>query len=358
MFAIIMAGGSGTRFWPASREHLPKQFLRITSGRTLFEETLDRMRPLMPDQNIYVVVNRAHEEITHRLVGRRQARILVEPVGRNTAACIGLAALHVPENQRDEPMVVLPSDHFIADTDQFVRSLSVAADLSRTGAIVLLGIPPTRPETGYGYIEVETGPGYAGVDTSRRMKQFVEKPDPETALSYLSTGRHLWNAGIFISNARTLLIEIERCMPALHDGLRELAKSIGQESYAAAVAEIYSGLESISIDYGIMEKTCAPIYVLPGNFGWSDIGSWQALYDLRRDQADTRGNLLPEGAVTLHAEGNLVFSDTRRLVALLGVQRLVIVDTPDALLVADLNRSQDVKKLTEILKEKGRRDIC
>lgn len=358
MFAVVMAGGSGTRFWPASREHLPKQFLSITSERTLFEETIDRIRPIMSDENIYVVVNRVHEATTRKLRGERKAHILTEPIGRNTAACVGLAALHVRQKDENDSIVVLPSDHFIADAPRFMQALSAAAELARGGAIVMLGIPPTRPETGYGYIEVAGESGRVQGEPYLQVERFVEKPDRATALHYLAGGRHFWNAGIFIFTAKTILAEIERCMPALHEGLKAIDAAIGRDHYEAAVEKIYTGLESVSIDYGIMEKTRVPMYVLRGDFGWSDIGSWQALYELRNEHYDTDGNLLPEQTVTIDARRNLVYGDNRRMVALLGVEGLIVVDTPDALMVADMNRSQDVKKLTELLKSKGRKELC
>jgi len=357
MFAIVMAGGSGTRFWPASREHLPKQFLSIASQQSLFEDTLDRVSPLVGYERIYVVVNRVHEATTRRLLGGRPAPVLVEPAGRNTAACIGLAALHLRRLAENDPVFVLPSDHFIANPYGFRRALAAAAELAYSGAVVTLGITPTRPETGYGYIEVGGEIERVQDEWYQKAERFVEKPDRATALRYLSSGRHFWNAGIFIFTARTILTEIERCMPALHEGLCRVDAALGTPGYAAALEEVYDGLESVSIDYGVMEKTGAPLLALRGDFGWSDIGSWQALYELRRDRYDEQGNLLPEHAVAVDARHNLVHSATPRLIALLGVENLVVVDTPDALLVANLSHSQDVKRFPELLRRTGRTEL-
>jgi mannose-1-phosphate guanylyltransferase len=349
MFAVIMAGGSGTRFWPASREDLPKQFLKITSDQTMLEETLQRVHHFARPDRIYAVVGRAHVGITGRLLDGASVRILAEPVGRNTAACIGLAALHIKQFSEDEPVVVLPADHFIADVENFAGTIRAAAEVAREGAIVTLGIAPTRPETGYGYIQTADNK-----DRSRSylaVERFVEKPNYETALRYLSSGNFLWNSGIFIFTARTLLSELEICMPDLFQGLREIEEAIDRPAYDSVVERVYTKLPSISIDYGVMEKTERPIYVFKADFGWSDVGSWQALYELRRSEYDGEGNLLLGKSAVVASKRNLVYSSTGRRVALLGVEGLVVVDTPDALLVADIDRSQDVKKFSEMLAE-------
>jgi mannose-1-phosphate guanylyltransferase len=354
MFAIVMAGGSGTRFWPASRERLPKQFLKITSQRTMIEDTILRVEPVVGSENIYVVVGKAHQAIARQLLTMTQVRILVEPFGRNTAACIGLAALHVRRVAETEPMIVLPSDHFIADVEAFKQALEAACEVARSGAIVTIGVLPTRPETGYGYIEVGKQAGCAHGRNYYRVERFVEKPDQETAINYIQSGKFLWNSGIFAFTARTILSEIERCMPGLHSGLTEIDRAIGTADYDVAARRVYSGLEAISIDYGVLEKTATPIYTLRADFGWSDVGSWQALYELRVDRWDEEENLALGDLVALDSKGNLVYSDTGRVISLLGVEGLVVVDTCDALLVARMSRSQDVKRLPELLKRRGR----
>jgi mannose-1-phosphate guanylyltransferase len=347
MFAVIMAGGSGTRFWPASRQDLPKQFLKITSDRTMLEETVRRVEHFASPDRIYAVVGRAHTDITGRLLAGTAVRILAEPVGRNTAACVGLAALHIKGLSLDEPIVVLPADHFIADLEKFAGTIRAAAEVARAGAIVTLGIAPTRPETGYGYIQVAENE-----DRSHayfEVERFVEKPNYETALRYLSSGNFLWNSGIFIFTARAILTELEVCLPELYRGLKEIEEVIASPDYDSIVERVYAKLPSISIDYGVMEKTGRPIYVFKADFGWSDVGSWQALYELRNDEYDGEGNLLLGESAIVGAKRNLVYSSTGRRIALLGVEGLVVVDTPDALLVGDLSRSQDVKKFPEML---------
>ncbi|HEU0177248.1 MAG TPA: mannose-1-phosphate guanylyltransferase [Blastocatellia bacterium] len=357
MFAVIMAGGSGTRFWPASRERLPKQFLAITGDRTMLEQTIARAECFAAPGRISVVVGRVHADLTKRVLSGKQVEILVEPRGRNTAACVGLAALHVKRIAaggvaEDEPMVVLPADHFIADVESFTRTIRAAAEIARGGAIVTLGVAPDRPETGYGYIHIGAESGKSSAQPYFRVRRFVEKPDYQTALGYLSSGDYLWNSGVFIFTARTILQEIEACMPALHEGLAKIERAIDTPDYDAAVERAYDNLHSVSIDYGVMEKTSKPIYVLKADFGWSDVGSWQALYELRRAECDEQGNLSLGDSTIIEAKRNLIFSTTGRNVALLGVEDLVIVDTPDAVMVARLDSSQDVKRFADQRRER------
>ena len=351
MFAVIMAGGSGTRFWPASRPHLPKQFLQITSQRTMLEETLDRAQHFAAPAEVFVVVGRLHAELTRELLAGSHVKTLLEPFGRNTAPCIGLAALHVKRLAADEPIIVLPADHFIADVAGFVGTVRAAAEVARTGAIVQLGITPTRPETGYGYIHTGAAQGEIAGQPYFTVRRFVEKPDHVTALGYLGSGDYLWNSGIFVFTARTILDEIESCMPELYAGLLEMERALGTPAYDATVERVYNRLSAVSIDYGVMERTTKPIYVFKADFGWSDVGSWQALYELRRSEYDGQENLLLGEALTVDAARNLVFASAGRKVALLGVENLVVVDTPDALMVAALDRSQDVKRFSEMLKK-------
>jgi mannose-1-phosphate guanylyltransferase len=356
MFAVIMAGGSGTRFWPASREHLPKQFLAITSDHTMLEETLLRAGGFAAQDRVFIVVGRVHAELTRRITAGRGAKVLVEPRGRNTAACIGLAALHARRISEDEPIAVLPADHFITDVERFAQTIRAAGDAALDGAIITIGITPNRPETGYGYIHTGAEKGRSLGHSYFDVKRFVEKPDARTALQYLSSGEYLWNGGIFVFTARTILDEIRACMPSLYDGLLEIEKAIDTPDYDAAVERVYDRIESVSIDYGIMEKTSKPIYVFKADFGWSDVGSWQALYELRAAECDEQGNLplgdsTPANAMLVDAGRNLIFSNTDRKIALLGVDDLVVVDTPDAVMVAKLDRSQDVKRFSELLKK-------
>ncbi|HWP43429.1 MAG TPA: mannose-1-phosphate guanylyltransferase [Blastocatellia bacterium] len=358
LFAVIMAGGAGTRFWPASRERLPKQFLKITSDRTLFEETIARVARVARSEHTYIVTNAAHADLARTLSGASVAELLAEPMGRNTAACIGLAALHINRRDGAAPIIALPSDHFVADADGFAEAVRAGAEVARSGAIVTLGITPTRPETGYGYIKMGAERGRVGNTPYYTVEKFVEKPNQQTALSYLAAKQYLWNSGIFIFTAKTILSEIEANLPSLAAGLREIERAINRPDYAAVVEAVYRELDSVSVDYGIMEKAKAPMCVLKAEFGWSDVGSWQALYDLRREDYDEQSNLLLGDALAVDSKRNLVYSTTDRLISLLGVEGLVIVDTPDALLIADMNRSQDVRLISERLRRNGRAGYC
>jgi mannose-1-phosphate guanylyltransferase len=359
MFIVIMAGGSGTRFWPASRERLPKQFLKITGNRTMLEETLNRAGQVSADPSAtYIVVNRLHRELTEDLTRGTGYQVLAEPVGRNTAACIGLAAMHIGRVDPDEPILVLPSDHFIGQPGEFAAVLRAAGEAARSRAIVTIGATPTRPETGYGYVELGEEAGAAGGRRCFQVKRFVEKPDIETAGRYLSSGGFLWNCGIFGFTARTMLDEIRACKPELFAGLERIGGAIGTPGYEAVLAEVYPTLESISIDYAVIEKTRIPLLVFPGDFGWSDVGSWQALYELDAGSYDEARNQVSGDVAAIDSIGNLVHSTGGRLVTLLGVEGLVVIDTADALLVARLDRSQDVKQIQELLRRKKRDDLC
>jgi len=358
MFIVVMAGGSGTRFWPASRERVPKQFLKITGPRTMLEDTLDRVHPVVDDPSrTYLVVNRIHEQLTRDLTRGCGCQVLAEPVGRNTAACIGLAAMHVSRIDPDGPMLVLPSDHYIARPVEFAAVLRAAAEAARDQAIVTIGATPTRPETGYGYIEVGEKIEAATGRPFFRVRRFVEKPDSEKASRYVASGKFLWNCGIFGFTARNILAEIKSCKPELFAGLERIGAAIGTSDYRTVLEQVYTSLESISIDYAVIEKTRLPLLVFPGDFGWSDVGSWQAVYELGAASYDNAENLVAGDAAIIDSARNLVHSAGGRLVALLGVEGLVVIDTPDALLVTRLDRSQDVRLVAEWLKRNKRHDL-
>lgn len=352
MFAVVMAGGAGTRFWPASRKNLPKQFLRITSSKTMIEETVERIGNLT--DRICIVTNHAQKGKVEELFGEK-FWILAEPFGRNTSACIGLAAMQICYFYGNTPIACLPADHFIADSERFREKLKKALELAKQGCIVTLGILPTRPETGYGYIE--KGDLVSTEEKVYKAKRFIEKPEAKTAVEFVSSGNYLWNSGIFVFTTDTILAEIKLFMPELYSGLEEVKRSIGTNEYESVLEKIYSGLPSISIDYGIMEKTKRQIYVLESDFGWSDVGSWFSLYELRNDKDDS-DNLLIADALSINSKKNLVYSDSKRLVCLLGVEGLAIVDTLDVLLVMKLEHSQEVRKFPELLEKSGKSNLC
>ncbi|PKN31104.1 MAG: nucleotidyl transferase [Deltaproteobacteria bacterium HGW-Deltaproteobacteria-21] len=354
MFCVIMAGGSGTRFWPASLRRMPKQFLDITGRGPMVVETCQRVGTLSRDDELILVIAWEHFEETRRLFAGRGVHILAEPVGRNTAACIGLGALYAKHLGCEGPIAFLPADHFIADRSAFLRAVAQAASLAESGGIVTLGIVPTRPETGYGYIrrageKVTVRDGHA-----YRVSAFVEKPDLEKARQYVAGGEYFWNAGIFVATAETILREMENHLPVLHQGLERLKKSIRTPSFEKEIEAVYPGLESVSFDYGIMERTTCASLVVPCECGWSDVGSWDSLHELKKAEHDTGGNFSEGDSLLIDCEGSHVSSRGGKLVACLGLKNCLVVDTPDALLVADLHRSQDIRKIIEELKRRKR----
>ncbi len=350
---VIMGGGSGTRFWPLSRETKPKQFLNILGQRPLIEETSLRISPLADEERIYLVINRAHRELTREIFKDRRVQILEEPSGKNTAPCIGLAAIHIQRKWGNIPMAVLPADHFIGDEELFRAILRAGIELSQRGGMVTIGIPPTKPETGYGYIKRGRRCDSIGGQEIFEVDRFVEKPDEKRARLYLKEGNYLWNSGIFIFRADVILREIGRYLPKLYQGLAEIDGVLDGDRYPATLERVYSNLESISIDYGIMEKTREPVYSITGNFAWSDVGSWQALFELKVDQRDPNGNIVEGLATTIDSRNSFIINESEKVVAVLGADKILVVNTPDVVLVGDLNRSQEVKDIVETIKRKG-----
>jgi mannose-1-phosphate guanylyltransferase len=339
-----------------SRESKPKQFLNILGQRPLIEETFLRVSPLADEERMYLVINRAHRELTREMFKGRHVQILEEPSGRNTAPCIGLAAVHIRRRWGNIPMAVLPADHFIGDEGLFRTTLQAGIELSQRGGMVTIGIPPTKPETGYGYIQRGRRCDSVGGQEVFEVDHFVEKPDETRALLYIREGNYFWNSGIFIFQADVILKEIGKHLPKLHQGLAEIEGVLDGDDYPATVESVYSSLESISIDYGIMERTREPVYTISGNFGWSDVGSWQALFEMKGDQRDANGNIIEGLATTIDSRDSFIINESEKLVAVLGADKMLVVNTPDALLVGDLNRSQEVKAIVEAIKQKGSTD--
>lgn len=356
MVAVIMAGGSGTRFWPLSRASYPKQFLRIIGGTPLLRMTYERIRPLFPDDRILVVVGREHEAETRRILSDTHVTVLVEPFGRNTAPCVGLAARYAAWMGVQDPLVILPADHYIADAGAFRKALQRAGALSAEGGIGTLGIIPTRPETGYGYIEAVQDRRVG--DGAYAVARFVEKPPLEAAAVYFQSGRHYWNAGVFLATPETLLREFARHMPEFSERLQALDAVFHTPRCDELVESIYRAVENISFDYAIMEKTREKVFVVPVDCGWSDVGSWLSLYEVRRKDHGTSDGIIVEGdAETVHCRECFVVAEGGRFVAVLGLERVLVVDTPDALLVANLDSSQDVRRIVDHLKQHGRENL-
>lgn len=354
IFPVVMAGGAGTRFWPLSRQLRPKQLLNLCEpDKTMLAATVERVLPLCEPSEVLIVTGQGIANDVAKAVPQLPAEsILAEPIGRNTAPCIGWAALHVHRRDPKGVMVVLPADHAIGEPEAFRAMIERAAEASLDGSLCTIGITPNRPETGYGYIEV----GKQRAEGVHDVVRFVEKPDLETAKTYLAGKKHVWNSGMFFFTAETILGEIEKHMPELHAGLREIEAAMDAGKEAETVAAVYDRITGESIDYGIMEKA-ERILVCPGEFGWNDVGSWAAAYELREAQADENKNVALADLLTFESTGCLAWAEPRKTVALVGVEDLVVVDTEDALLVCPRSRSQDVKKIVNELKAKKAKDL-
>ncbi len=362
VYAVIMAGGSGTRFWPASRVHRPKQLLPLGAdpNESLIAATVRRLAPLVPPERVFIATGAALVEATARELPRvPRAQVLAEPVPRNTAPCIGWATRTIARSDPEALIAVLPSDHAIRDEEAFRATVERALDGARRGLLTTIGIVPTRPDTGYGYIEIggEIAPGLLEV------ARFVEKPDRARAAAFVAGGKHLWNAGMFFFAARTMNESIAQHLPDLSAGLDAIDAAARRGQEPPELARVFPTLPSISIDHGVMEKASVSkgdggesrLAVVKGDFGWSDVGSWESAWELARRDAD--GNALPEGSVTVDAQGNLVCDRTsgagKRLYALVGVNDLVLVETDDAVLVLPRSRAQEVRAVVDALRARG-----
>ena len=361
--AVLLAGGRGTRFWPRSRLRAPKQVLNIVGRESMLRQTAARLAPLFPARYIWAVTNREQTGAVRReLHGVPSSHILAEPVGRNTAAAIGLAAVHLTRASAaadDALMAVLPSDHHIANAPRYRKLFRVALALAgMPGNLVVMGIPPTRPETGYGYIELgDKSGGRRGV-ASYAVRRFMEKPSLAVARKYAASGKYLWNAGMFFWRASTFLESLRRFLPETYDALNEIAKTIGTRKYEPALRGIYPRLQNISVDYAIMEPATRAgaeprVFVIPANVGWSDIGSWNAVYELA---AKPGANVSAGPRFTLDSHGNYFWSPGK-FVAAIGVDDLVMIETDDAVLICARERSQDVSKIVAWLEQNNKRDL-
>ena len=344
--ALIMAGGRGERFWPKSRKSLPKQFLSLTDdGKTMIQLTVERILPLVNLEDIYIATNRDYKALVQeQLPGLPEENILCEPVGKNTAPCIGLGAVHMAKKYEDAIMMVLPSDHLIKYNKIFTNTLSDACDVAEQGEnLVTLGITPDCPETGYGYIKFipdqTLGRAFA-------VERFVEKPDLETAKAYLATEQYLWNSGMFIWKVSTILKNLETYLPEMYQGLCKIGSAIGTEDEQKVLEEEFHAFKSESIDYGIMEKA-KNIYILSGSFGWDDVGSWLAVGRIKK--SNEFGNVITGNAVTVDTR-NTIIQGGDKLIATVGLENMIVVDTEDALLICEKDHASDIKKILENLR--------
>ncbi len=356
-YPVILAGGRGTRFWPLSRKKRAKQLLALDGSQTMIQQTVKRLLPLAPPSQFWVITNGdCCGEIFRQLPRLPKKQVVAEPVGRNTAPAIGLAAFILQRKNPDAVLGLFPSDHVVGDGDAFRKTLKQGIEIAASGGnIVVLGIRPTRPETGYGYIES----GEQAANGALRVQRFTEKPSNEIAVQFLEAGNYFWNSGMFLWSARTLANALHEHLPKTAAILEKIAATFGTGKFPVTLRKLYPRCENISVDYAVLEPRSARgekssgIYCLPADFGWNDLGSWTALHEHHTSKkASPGGNLIhSDGMFTLHAEGNYIYAP-KKFVAVIGVKDLVVVHTDDALLITTRERSQDVGKIVKHLDER------
>ena len=352
VYAVIMAGGSGTRFWPKSTKALPKQFLNLFGDGTMIQNTAKRIEPLIPQERIMVVTNESYVEIVKEQLPKvPDENVVGEPVAKNTAPCVAIAAELLYKKDPEAVMVVLPADHHITEPERFLEYLQTAIDKAESGEhLVTIGINPSRPETGFGYIhaqasEKETMAG----NVVHPVRAFTEKPNLAKAEEFVASGEYFWNSGMFVWKASTVLNEIESHLPEMFGEVKAASEELYSNMHHASINDFYHACESISIDYGIMEQSKS-VFVVPGEFGWNDVGSWTAVYELA--EKNTEGNAVKAlNYTTTESENNLIVSDSGKMISLVGVDNIAVVETEKAILVCNLNTAQGVKQIVEHLKE-------
>lgn len=345
---VIMAGGKGERFWPKSRTNLPKQFLNISGNKSMIQQSISRLEKLIDITQIFIVTNELYAELIKAQIPHLpHENIIIEPVGRNTAPCIGLASIMIEEKFPDSTMIVIPSDHIIENEEGFVKILETAVEVAQdNGNLVTLGIQPTYPETGYGYIESSNQSQQINDLSVHKVNKFVEKPDLETAQSYLESGNFFWNSGIFVWKIETIRRYIQDLMPDMHDILETMKTVLNSPERNAIIRAEFLKMPDQSIDYGIMEKV-NNIYVIPCVFGWDDVGSWTALE--RISELDENGNVIKGNILNLDTK-HCIIESNGKLIATLGIENLIIVDTEDVTLICTKDKAQEVKLLLKELR--------
>ncbi len=352
--AVIMAGGGGTRFWPISRMTTPKQLAKLTGDDVMINETIKHYEGVIGRENTFIVTNEKQAELMNKVLFDEIDRnhILIEPVQRNTAPCIIYAAMTMKKLYGDALMAVLPADHHISDIKEYENVLNLAFKTAEeTDKIVTIGIWPTFPSTGYGYIRLSTNPIEEG-GRVHYLRRFVEKPNESVAKEYIKSGKYVWNSGMFIWKASVILDAFKKYLPDMYDAMEKIFDKLRTEDEAAAIAEVYPTLEKVSVDYGIMEKA-DDVYCIPAEFGWNDVGSWDALDSVFRKDED--GNVIKGDHVGVNTKNCVVFNESNeKVVTTIGISDLVIVQTKDSILVVPKDKAQDVKLMVDKLKAEGR----
>lgn len=355
-YGVIMAGGGGTRFWPLSRKSKPKQFLNLSGKDTMVMDTANRLATFTAPEDIFIVTGKGFVESTVAGTDKllKADHILGEPAARNTAACIGYAAMEIVKKYEDGVMCIVPSDHFIKDEVEYKRVMEQATKLAaEKNVLVTIGIKPTFPSTGYGYIRTEKN---STTDSSYfEVQEFVEKPDLDRATEYVASGQYAWNSGMFVWKASLILQYFEKLLPDIYAHLVTIGDAMGTEREAQVIEEIYPIIPKISIDYGIMERAQG-VLMVEGDFGWNDVGSFDALEEIY--EHDEQGNVVLGNACTIDTTSCILYGDGDKLIATLGVDDIVIAQTKDIVLVCDKKRAQDIKLIPEALEKMDKSKYC
>jgi len=350
MYCVIMAGGSGTRFWPRSRAEKSKQYLSIQGKRTLIQSTVDRISSYASGEHLYIVSKASQKEQLVKQVGSiPEKNYIFEPEGKNTAPCLGLAALHIQKRNAEAVMIVLPADHLIGNKELFKKTIFAGVQVARENdSLVTIGITPDRPATGYGYIQRDKLIADISQISAYTVKTFAEKPDIETAKRFLESGDFFWNSGMFIFKVSVFLKSLEEHLPEMYDALMDIRKVIGKPEYDDVLKKTYKQIKNISIDYGIMEKA-DNVSMVKGDFEWNDLGSWEQVYRLAKK--DRNGNAITGKAVCLDTHNSYIYSDSE-IIALVGCDDLIVVKDQGVTLICKRDRAEDVKKVVEKIKLK------